>query len=183
MRHPHPRQDQKARVRGQQSQMAAARRGAPADEAIADPERARGRSPREARHRAIAGDDEVFQVLADRLLIAQIVILREQAVEERLVGRPADLMEDQRAERAERLVDRRRVDEHRRRAPARSPRLTRRPLRWRELNVAGAMQPQEQAATDRIAGCAIGLAPLPHVAELQRQGAATDPRRRPAARE
>jgi hypothetical protein len=156
----------------------AARLGAPTDEPIAEPERARGRSPREARHRAVGGDDEILQVLADRLLIAEIVMLREQTVEEAFVRRAAYLMEEEWAERPERRLDGTRVDQDRRRARARSPRLPRGPLRGREVNLAGAMQPQEQAAADRIAGRPIRLPPLPGLAQREGQRAPAEARRR-----
>jgi hypothetical protein len=55
--------------------------------------------------------------------------------------------------------------------------LARGPLRRGELNVARAMERQQQAATDRIARQAVRLPPLPGLAQLQRHGPATDPRR------
>jgi hypothetical protein len=67
VRHPHPREDQKPGIVGEEPNVAASGLGAPADEAIARAEGARRRSPREAGHGAVAGDDEIFQVLADGL--------------------------------------------------------------------------------------------------------------------
>ena len=49
---------------------------APADEAITKAQRAGGRSPGEAGHGAIASDDKIFQMLADGLLVPEIVIRR-----------------------------------------------------------------------------------------------------------
>src|SRR5580693_4106884 len=157
MRHLHPGQDQKACIGGEEAQVPAACLDAPAEEAIAEPERAGGRSPREARHRAIAGDDEIFQMLPDRLLVAEIVMLREQAVEEAFVRRAADLMEPEGGQRSECRLDGTGVDQDRRRTRARSPGLPGGPLRSREVNMTGAMQPQEQAAANRVTGCPIRL--------------------------
>ena len=178
VRHLHPRQDQKARIGGEEAQV---RRRASALQPMKrsrSPSAPRGRSPREARHRAVAGDDEILQVLADRLLVAEIVMLREQAVEEAFVRRAADLMEAERAQRPERRLDGTRVDQDRRRACARSPGLPGGPLRGREVNMAGAMQPQEQAAADRIAGRPIRLPPLPGLAQREGQRAPAEARRR-----
>src|SRR5712691_11291550 len=69
------------------------RRRASADQPM---KRSRGPRWRGAGDRAIGRDDEIFQVLADRLLIPEIVMLREQAVEERLVRRTPHLVEGQR---------------------------------------------------------------------------------------
>lgn len=86
VRHLHPRQDEKPRIHRQQVPLPLPRRWTPANQAIAQPEGARRRAPRKARHRAIARDDQIFQMLAARLLIAEIVILREMATTIRICG-------------------------------------------------------------------------------------------------
>src|SRR2546425_2096052 len=113
-------------------------------------------------------------MLADGLLVPEIVMLRQQTVEEAFVRRAAHLMERHRSQRAQRRVDRRGVDQDRWRTRARPPRLARRPLRWRELDVAPTMQPQQQASANRIAGQTVRLPPLPLVAERQGQRAAAE---------
>ena len=52
----------------------------------------RGR-PRETGHRPLLGPHQVLQVFADRLRVAQIVVLLNQAVEQGLLGCPPDLLE------------------------------------------------------------------------------------------
>ena len=86
VRNRHPGQDQEARVVGQEAQVAAARHRRPPDEPIAGAKVAWCRPPREARERAPSAPHEILQVRADRLLIAQVVVLREQGVEQSFVG-------------------------------------------------------------------------------------------------
>jgi len=129
-------------------------------------------------HGPIRRDDQIFQVLADGLLVPEIVVLRQQAVEERFVRGATHLVNHQRPQRAQQHRDRRRVDQDRRRARARPPRLAGGPLRRRELDMAGAMQPEEQAAADRLARRAIRLPPVPRVAHREGQRAPAEARRR-----
>jgi hypothetical protein len=77
VRHLYPRQNQKAGVVRHQAQVAPADLGRPPDEAIAGAEVARRRRPRDAPDRAAMGLDQVLQVLANRILIPEVVILRE----------------------------------------------------------------------------------------------------------
>ena len=178
MGHRDPRQDQKARVVGDEAEIAAPHLRRPADEAVAWGEVPRRRGPGDAGDRPPSRHDEIFEVRADRLLIPEIVVLRQEAVDERFVRGATHLVHDQRPQRVQRHRDRRRVDQDRRRARARPPRLAGGPLRRRELDVAGAMQPQEQAAADRIARRAIRLPPVPRVAHRERQPAPAEARRR-----
>jgi hypothetical protein len=73
----HPGQHEKPGIHGQQVPLPLPRRRTPANEAVAQAGRAGRRAPGEARDRAIARDDEILQMGADRLLVAEIVILRQ----------------------------------------------------------------------------------------------------------
>ena len=158
--------------------MAASGVSRPPDKPIAGAEVPRGRPPRDTRQRAAGAPHQILQVRADRLLIPEIVVLREEAVEEPLVGRPADLADLQRAQVAQRGHERARVHAHRRRAGARAPRLGRAPAGRGQGEVPGAVQAQEQATTDRITRLPVRLRPLPGGADGEGQGAPAEVRLR-----
>ena len=89
---PHPRQYQKARVVGEKANVASPRFSAPADEAIAAAEVSWRRTPGQTGERASAGPDQILQLFADWLLVPEIVMLLEQAVEQRLNGAAPNLL-------------------------------------------------------------------------------------------
>ena len=93
-----PGQNQKARVVGQQVHVALARFLAPAEVTVAHLQVARRALPSQARDHLASGFHQILQVLAHRLLIAQIVILLHQAVEQRLLRRAAHLYKLQRSD-------------------------------------------------------------------------------------
>src|SRR5579864_7063348 len=92
MRDPNPRQNQKARVVGHQANVAPARRCAPADEAVAAAQMARRRTPRQACDRSALCPDQILKMLAHRLLIAQIMMMLDEAFEQCLVRRSPHLL-------------------------------------------------------------------------------------------
>src|SRR5215510_13909721 len=85
MRHCNPGQNQESSVIGDEANIAPPRFGAPADVAVTAAQMARGRTPRHTRYRTSLCPTNILQVLADRLLIAEVVILLHQAVEQRLI--------------------------------------------------------------------------------------------------
>src|SRR6516162_3365991 len=93
MRDPNPRRDQKARVVGHQAKVAPAGGCAPADVTVAAAQMARRRTPGQARDRSAFGPDQILQLLAHRLLIAQIMMMLDEAVEQRLLRRSPHLLE------------------------------------------------------------------------------------------
>ena len=95
MRHLHPGQNQKACVVGEQAQVTFARFRAPANETIAARQVPRGRTPRQTSNRLAFGRDQILQVFAHRLLVAEIVILLQQAVEQRFLRRAPHLLKRQ----------------------------------------------------------------------------------------
>src|SRR5215467_3282831 len=97
MRRLDPRQDQKTRVVSDEPDVALPGFLAPADETIATAQMARRRTPRHAGDRPHMRPDQIFQMLAHRLLVAKIVVMLDEAVEQRLIAGAADLLHLQRS--------------------------------------------------------------------------------------
>src|SRR5438874_3967501 len=87
----HPRQNQKPRVVCDEANVAPPSFRTPADVAVAAAEMAWRRTPRQTRDRPAVSPHDIFQMLAHRLLIAQIVMVLDEAVEQRLFRRPSYL--------------------------------------------------------------------------------------------
>src|SRR6185312_11560796 len=92
----HPRQYQKAGVIGHTTDVMTACLGGPAQVAIAWAQVSSGGAPRKERYRARAGVDDKLQLLPHRLGVAEVMMVLQQAVEERLFRRTANLAEAQR---------------------------------------------------------------------------------------
>ena len=75
VRHPHPRQDQEARVVGEEADVLPPRLRRPADEPVAAAQVPRRRRPGQAGERPAPRVHQVLQVLAHRLRVAQVVVL------------------------------------------------------------------------------------------------------------
>ena len=176
--HVDPRQHEIPGVIRKQVEVAPTRLGRPSDEAVAWSQVARRRAPRETGDRSARCEAQEFQVLADGLLIPQVVILREQPVEESFVGGPPDLVHEDRAQLPQRRDQGTRVEQHGGRARAWPPGFLGRPLGRRQDEVARPMQPQQQAATHDIARRPVRLRPLPCLAHAKRQGPPTQGRLR-----
>src|SRR5215469_1447764 len=93
MRDPNPRQDQKTCVVGHQAKVAPARRCAPADVAVAAAQMARRRTPGQACEWSALCPDHILQMLAHWLLIAEIMMMLDEAVKQRLVRRSPHLLD------------------------------------------------------------------------------------------
>ena len=91
MIHSHPRQNQKARIVGQQVHVAPPRFITPAQKSVSHFQVARCTLPGQASNRLPAGFHQILQVLTHGLFIAEVVILLQQAVEQRLLRRAAHL--------------------------------------------------------------------------------------------
>ncbi len=83
MRHTHPRQNQKARIIRQPLQIAFPRRSLPADETVTvrafpscRPEQQAGQQP------ALTITDEIPEIFADGGTVSQIMMIREQTIEQ-----------------------------------------------------------------------------------------------------
>src|SRR5664279_5250130 len=81
-----PGQDQKARVVGDKTDVPSPGFRTPADVAVTAAQMSRCRTPRQTRYRTTLRPTNILQVLADRLFIAEVVILFHQAIEQRLIG-------------------------------------------------------------------------------------------------
>src|ERR1700709_2675772 len=86
MRNLDPGQNQKARVIGNETNVAPPRVRTPADVAIPTAQMTRRRTPRQTGDGAAFRPNEILQVLADGLLIRQIMMMLHQAVEQRFIG-------------------------------------------------------------------------------------------------
>ena len=160
VRRRHPGQNQKARVIGEETDVAPPRFAAPADVAVAAPQMTRRRTPRQARQWTPLRPHQIFQVLADRLLVPQVMVGFHQAVEQRLIrGAPHEL-DFNRAQRLKRHGQRRGVDQDRlwpgTPRPALPSDLT---AHGRQLDLARPLQLQQQAAAYHVAQRSVGLFP------------------------
>src|SRR5260370_34895964 len=88
----YPRQNQKAGVVGEEADVLPPRCRAPTDIPIAAAQVTRCRTPRQAGDRTPLRPDQILELLADRLLIAQVMMLFHQAVEQRFVPRAPHLL-------------------------------------------------------------------------------------------
>src|SRR5687767_2428788 len=86
MIHPNPRQDQEPRVIGQKPDVAPPRWLVPADVTIARANMPWRAGPRDARYRPPLRPHQILQMLAHRLLVAEVVMLFHQAVKQRLIS-------------------------------------------------------------------------------------------------
>src|SRR4051794_8935362 len=92
MRHLNPRQNQKTCVVGQQMKVSLARLRAPTNEAIAARQMSRRRTPRQTSDRLSVARNQILQMFAHRLFIAEIVILLHQAVEQSFLRCASNLL-------------------------------------------------------------------------------------------
>src|ERR1700687_3360106 len=100
----------------------------------------RRRAEGQTRHGPSLSPDQILQMLADRLAVAQIVVLRQQAVEQRLVRGapyPADV---QSAELRQAHLQRLRLDAQNVRRLALRQRIVARAANRRQLDQSGPMQ-------------------------------------------
>src|SRR6516165_10579247 len=109
-------------------------------------------------------------MLADRLRVAEVMILRQQAVTEGFLRRAAHLPNVERLKLPQRSMQRRGVDvlDRERTLPGDNPGIEDRPRRW-QRNGTRFVQPQEQAAADHVAQHTVRLPPLPELAEFLRE--------------
>ena len=142
---------------------------APADETIPAAQVPRRRAPRQARDGTLVRPHQVLQMLAHRLLVAQVMMGFHQAVEQRLLGRASRLLKLDGLDLAQRAWDRRAVDQHRRRPGPPRQRVRGRVTHRRQLDRAGPVEHQQQTATNHVAWRAVGLLPVPGFAQFLRQ--------------
>src|SRR6266853_6939946 len=85
MFHLHPGQNQKSGVVGEEANIAASSFSAPADKAIAAAQVTGRRTPGQAGDRTPSRPHQVLQMFAHWLLVTQVMMLFDQAVEQRLI--------------------------------------------------------------------------------------------------
>src|SRR5258708_2154017 len=157
-----PRQNQISTVVGNQSNVAAPGLRIPAHKAVARPQMPWRARPRQTRNGLPACFHQILQLLPDRLLLPEIVILLDQAVEQRFVRATPHQLDLKRNKPTQWPAYRPVTRNHQLRSP---------PLRqWiacgtephrRQLNLAGSLQLQEEPATELITKRAIRLLPVP----------------------
>src|ERR1700722_6602087 len=116
MWNPYPRQNEKASVVSDKANIPPPRRWAPAYITIAAAQMARRRTPRQTGDRPALRPHQIFEMLADRLLVGQVMMMFYQAVEQGFVGGLSNLLQRDWADVAERSREWRHVNEHPRRA-------------------------------------------------------------------
>jgi len=107
-------------------------------------------------------------MFADRLRIAQFVMLVQQCLEQRLLGCAPHETKLQRPEVRQSGFQRCRIDEHHGCSAMPPAAIGVRPARSRQLDLARAMQSQQQATADGVLQYAVGLSPVPCQAHLLR---------------
>src|ERR1700733_12709001 len=113
MRHRDPGQNEKSSIVGDKTDVAPPRFRAPADVAVPAAQMTWRGTPRQARDGTALRPSQIFEVLPNGLLVFQIMMLLQQAVEQRLVPRAPHLLQLDGPEFLEGGGDRRGVDEHR----------------------------------------------------------------------
>ena len=88
----YPRQNQKAGVVGQEADVPPPRFRAPTEIPIAAAQVTRCRTPCQTGDRTPLSPAQILKLLADRLLIAQVMMLFHQAIEQRFVPRAPHLL-------------------------------------------------------------------------------------------
>src|ERR1044071_6377839 len=110
----YPRQNQKARVVGDEAEVTFAGLHAPADITVTAAQMSRRRTPCHAGDRSSLRPDQILLMLAHRLLVAEVVMMLNEAIEKHLIGRAADLLYFQRSQLLQGRDYRCRVDQDRR---------------------------------------------------------------------
>jgi hypothetical protein len=156
--------------------MLAAHLGPPTDEPIPRCQVSRRRRPRHRRDWIAAGQHKVLQMFADRLRILQIMVRVHRLTKEGLFGGAAHLAELQRTQLAQSTLP----GLFPQRQRGRGCRTLHHVVRWghpfgRQLDEAGPMQLQQQAAANHVAQGAIGLNPVPGAAQFSRKPTAAPP--------
>src|SRR3954447_5547740 len=112
MRHADPRQDQEPGVVSDEANVSASCFRAPADVAIAAAQVAWRRTPCQTRNRPALRPYQIFQMLSNRLLVSQVMMMLHQTVEQRFIGRPSHLLQIEGPQLPQHAGDRSRVDEY-----------------------------------------------------------------------
>src|SRR4051794_21464315 len=86
-------QNEKSCIVSDEANIAAPRFAAPANVAVPATQMAWCRTPGQTGDGASLGPGQIFQVLPDRLLVLQVVMLLHQAVEQRFVARSPHLLQ------------------------------------------------------------------------------------------
>src|SRR5262249_7042821 len=166
-----PRQNEKAGVISKEANIASTRLGAPADITVATAQVPWRRTPGQARDRTLLGPHQILGVLSHGLLIFQIVVLLEQAVEQPLLGSAPDLSKLQGPDPVDTAFEQSRIDLCRSRTCAPYERVGGHESHGWQLNLASTLEHEQQAAAHHVAQRAVGLFPLPCQAKLLRQPA------------
>ena len=176
MLHPHPGQDQEARIVGDEADLAASRCGIPTDVAVAASDVTRSRRPGQARNGPAFSPHQILELLSHRLLVAKIMMFLHQAVEQRLLRGAPHRLELERLQFAQSIFDRSLIDQHRLRPGSVRQRIMPHITDRRQRDLARPLQHQQQAPAHHVAQGAVRLPPLPGFTNSARQLAAAFPR-------
>ena len=165
----HPRQNQKATVVGEKTDIAAPGFGRPAKEAIAAAQVTGRRTPRQAGDRTPLPPHHVLQVFAYGLLVAKVMMVLDQTVEERFIARAPDLLKVQGPKLAQRLLEGRGVNQDRGGPHAPDEWIGGSETNPGQLNRPRPAEHQQQAPADHVAQRPVGLLPLPSLAQFPGQ--------------
>src|SRR5204862_1228815 len=136
-----------ARVVGQQVEVLTTRLVRPAEEAVPAAQIMCRRGPCKTGHRTLSGVDQKFQVFPDRLFVAEIVILLEQAVEQLFLRRAPHRAELQRLNLAQLDLQRPRINGNQRGLATVGQRIKRNLPNRRQLAQSLAVQIRKPTAT------------------------------------
>ena len=171
MRHLYPGQNEKPSVIGQEVTVALAGQRRPADEGIATVDGVRCRRKGHAGHHPAARVDQILQVFADRLAVAQVMVLPNQAVEKFFLRRPTDLPQFDGAKGMQGGSDRRRVEIEDGGDGFFDTSSVVSTKRRRQSNRPVLFELEEQTPADTVLEVSVGLSPIPCFADPARDDA------------
>src|ERR1017187_845150 len=151
MRHPDPGQNQEPCVVSHEADVAPPRLCRPAYVAIAAAQMTRRRTPCHAGDGSSLRPHQILQVLSHWLLVTEIVMMLDEAVEQRFVGCSSDLLKRDRTDVDKCTRQRRHVDQDRLLSVSLYERIERGLTNRRQFDLACAVQHQQKTAADHIA--------------------------------
>lgn len=168
-----PGQNEKPRVVGQEVAVALAGKRRPADEGVATVNGVRCRRKGHAGHHPAACGNQILEVFADRLAVAQVMVLPDQTVEKFFFRRPTNLSQFDRTKISEPAGNRRWAKIEGRRDVFSDPDLVVSTKPRRKSNNPFPFEFEEETTADTVFEVTVGLPPVPGLADPARDNAAT----------
>jgi len=163
---PNPGKNQKSTLVGDQMEVLLSALCTPSDKPVPDSDVPRSGGPEQTGNGPAVGKGHVLEMFPNRLAIAQIVMLVDEAVAKLLLCSPADLLEGYGEEGANGALDGCLINLNPQRRLAVGQGIGKLAFGWGQLDPSLGLEEQEQASTDHVLEGAIGLTPVPCLAYL-----------------